>query len=115
EAIAIDVRKQGGFPLLAVGSEKMIRQMWDAVPAKYDTQTDKFGLKLAETVSATIDVDYVETQGLTSHVPADRRAARAKASIPVGEAFRKHNVRQVNLGNELYPTEERAKQLGMSR
>ncbi|HLM00239.1 MAG TPA: hypothetical protein VK400_04225, partial [Pyrinomonadaceae bacterium] len=42
-----------------------------------------------------------------------RRAARAKAVEPVSKEFIKNNVRAVNVGNDLYPTEWRAKRFEM--
>ena len=38
----------------------------------------------------------------------------AKAGQPVGELFQKRNVRSVEMGNDLYPTEWRAKRFGIS-
>ena len=43
-----------------------------------------------------------------------RVAARGKAGEAIGQAFMKENVRQVEIGNGLYPTPWRAQRLGMS-
>jgi leucyl aminopeptidase (aminopeptidase T) len=61
-----------------------------------------------------INVDSNEAEGLFSDVPPARLANVAKAGQPVGELFQKRNVRSVELGNDLYPTEWRAKRYGIS-
>lgn len=104
ENIAVHVRKQGAFPLVVHGSDRMTRRMYDDVPAKYDSQTPEFDLKLASMITARITVDIGETMDLLAHVPPERRAARSKAYAPGFDLILKRNVRQVNLGNGLYPT-----------
>jgi len=115
EAIAVNVRKQGGHPLLFMNSEQMSRRMWTDVPEKYDAQEPKLGLKLADMIDATITVDSNETENLLADIASARRAARAAAGRPVGDVFERRNVRSVNLGNALYPTEWLAKRHGMSQ
>ena len=115
ENIAVQVRKQGGFPLLTFGSDRLTKRMLDDVPAKYDSQKPSLDLALAGIIDAIISVDYGEGEGLLAHVPAERMAARAKAAQPVMNAFLKRGVRQVNLGNGLYPTEALAKRFGVEK
>lgn len=113
ENIVIEVRKVGAHPLLDINSERMAKRSYTDVPEKYDTQEPKLGLALAKLVNATINVDSSETEGLFADVPPARMAARAKAGAPVGEEFIKNKVRTVSVGNDLYPTEWRAKRFEM--
>jgi len=115
ENIAVHVRKQGAFPLVTLGSDRMTRRMYDDVPAKYDSQTPEFALKLASLITAQIGVEFGETIGLLADVPPERRAAVSKAYAPVNNLMLKRNVRQVYLGNELYPTKARAELFGVSQ
>lgn len=115
EQVAIEVRKQGAFPLLAIESETLARRMFDEVPAKFDTQTDAFGLKLAGMINAAISVDGTENPALFANASPARMAARTKAQTPIHDAMLQHNVRQVSLGNGLYPTQATAKQFGLSQ
>ena len=48
-------------------------------------------------------------------VPPERTAAITKANEPVTETILKRNVRQIYLGNGLYPVAERAKRFGVSQ
>ena len=104
ENIAVHVRKQGAFPLVLHGSDRMIQRYYDEVPVKYDSQSPEFDLKLASMITARITVDFGETMGLLADVPVERRAAVNKAYAPWFDLILKRNVRQVNLGNGLYPT-----------
>ena len=113
ENIVTEVLKVGGQPLLTLNSEKVAKNSYTEVPEKYDSQEPKLGLALARTVNVAINVDSSLTENLLADVPPARLAARAKAGSPVGEEFRKNKVRNVNIGNDLYPTEWRAKRFDM--
>lgn len=115
ESIAVETRKLGAFPMVTVGSEKLARRLYDEVPAKYDSQVDTFDLKLADTVKVMINIDSTDSYGLFADVPPERIAARAAARQQVEEAWLKHNVRMVSLGNGLYPTEATAKLHGLTK
>ena len=110
ENIAVNVRKQGAFPLITISSDRMTRRMFTDVPVKYDSQTPKFDLKLLDLITSVITVDYGETIGLLADIPPERLAAVSKASEPVGSLYVQRNIRGVNLGNGLYPTAALAKQ-----
>ena len=114
ENIAVNVRKLGAFPLVTVGSDRMTRRMYDDVPPKYDSQVPEFNLKLAQIINASIGVAFNETIGFLEGVPAERRAVVGEAFAPVNDLMLDRNVRQVYLGNELYPISDRAKMYGLS-
>ena len=113
ENIVTEVLKVGGQPLLTLNSEKVAKNSYTEVPEKYDSQEPKVGMALARMVNVAINVDSTQTENLLADVPPTRLAARAKADSPVGEEFRKNKVRNVNVGNDLYPTEWRAKRFDM--
>ncbi|MEO8043027.1 MAG: aminopeptidase [Acidobacteriota bacterium] len=113
ENIVTEVQKVGGDPLLSISSEKIAKRSFTDVPDKYDSQEPKLGMALAKTANVTINVDSSETENLLADIPPARMAARAKASSPVGAESVKNKVRSVNVGNDLYPTEWRAKRFDM--
>src|SRR5256712_10860591 len=115
EDLAIEARKVGAQPLLAIWSERLTRRSYDEVPAKYDDQEPKLDLAVAKLFDAQIAIDVGESEGLLAGVPEGRIAARAKAFAPVNEAFLKRDVHFVNLGNALYPTATLAKRLGITQ
>ncbi|MFM9995419.1 MAG: aminopeptidase [Phycisphaerales bacterium] len=115
ESVAVQVRKLGAFPLISVGSERLARRFYDEVPARFDGQTDQFDLKLASIITARISIDASENPALFADASPERLAAFSKAEKPIAEALLKRNVRQVSLGNGLYPTAATAKLHGLSQ
>jgi aminopeptidase len=115
EDLVTDTRKAGAFPLLTIDSDRMAKKYFEEVPEKYDTQSPDFDLKLATLPTVAITVDSNEAEDLLADVSPTRLANRAKTYQPVGELYQKRNVRQVAIGNGLYPTEWNAKHFGISR
>jgi leucyl aminopeptidase (aminopeptidase T) len=114
EDIAVNVRKLGAFPLLTIGSDRLNRLMYTEVPEKYDSQKPELDLKLFSFVTTVIGVDYGEKMDLLADIKPERFVARSKASEPANDLFFNRKVKFVGLGNGLYPTEERAKQLDLT-
>jgi len=114
EDIAIEAQKAGAQTLVDMGSDSMAKRSFTEVPEKYDTQEPKLGLALAKIANVSIAVDSQEAEAPLADVPPARLAARAKANSPVNAEFIKNKVRQVAVGNELYPTEWRAKRYDMA-
>jgi len=115
ENIVIDVRKVGAFPLLTVGSDRMVKKYLEKVPDKYDSQPPELNLKLAAIATVAIGVASNEAEDLLAGAPSARLAAVNKAAEPVAELFQKRAVRQVQIGNDLYPTAWRARHFGISQ
>ena len=114
ENLVIEVQKVGAEPLLTIGSDNMTKRSYADVPEKYDSREPKLGMALARTANVTINVDGNATENLLADVPPARLAARGKAGTAVAAEFVKNKVRSVNVGNDLYPTEWRAKRFDMA-
>jgi leucyl aminopeptidase (aminopeptidase T) len=114
EDIAVNVRKVGAFPLVTYESDRLAKRMFFDVPARYDTQTDAFGEKLAQVVDVMISVSNGQSEDLLAGADPKRLAARGKAGESIAQAMLKRNVRSVEVGNGFYPTPWRAKRYGMS-
>jgi len=113
ENIVTEVEKAGGSALLTIETDRMAKDQYKEVPEKYDSKEPKLGLALAKTANVTINVDSTETEALLADVPPARLAARAQAGAAVGKELIKNKVRSVAIGNDLYPTEWRAKRFEM--
>jgi len=114
ENIAVHVRKAGAFPQVVLSSDRMAKRLFFDVPEKFDGQADVLGLKLAENFNAVIAVTSNLEEGVFAGADPKRQAVRAKTSLPVTETFLKRKVKQVEVGNGLYPTAWRARRLGMT-
>lgn len=115
EDLAVEVRKAGAHPYVSLVTDRLIRKLFEKVPARYDSQPPAFDLKLADIVTAQIFVDFNEDPAFIASVAPARRAAVGKANEPVGQLMLKRNVRQVFLGNGLYPTAKTAQRFGISQ
>lgn len=113
ENLAVHVRRQGAFPLLAIGSDRLTRRMYTDVPEKYDTQAPGFFLAMTDIVDAIISIDVGEHPDLLADIPPERFAKRSKAAEAIGKKLMERGVKQINLGNDLYPTSARAEQFGI--
>ena len=92
----------------------MTKRLFFDVPQKFDTQADALGLKLADSFNVLIGLDSNLEEGVFADADPKWQAARATAGQPVQEAFLKRKVRQIAVGNGLYPTDWRARQFGMT-
>jgi aminopeptidase len=115
ENLAVHVRRLGAFPVVTLSSDRMAKRMFFDVPAELDAQVDTFWLKTAEHVNAVISVSNSLEEGTFADADPKRIAARANAGQQVLETMFKRGVRQVEVGNGLYPTERRAERFGMSQ
>ena len=115
EDVAVNVRHLGAFPLITITSDRLNRRLITEVPASFDAQLPEFDALLANYADVVINVDAGEEAGYLSGIAPERLEARARASASIGDVLRRRGVRQVSLGNDLYPTAGRARQFGISR
>jgi len=115
ENIAVNVGKVGAFPLISVGSDRLTRRFITEVPEKYDTRYPLLEMKLLDFTNVVIGVSYGEDPGLLADISPERLATISNTSMQVNDLAVKRNIRQVSLGNGLYPTEALAKQFGMTK
>jgi len=108
----IETMKVGGQPLINLDSEKLWRRSYDEVPAQFDSQAPTLWLALVNTFDVQISVDVGETENIMAGTSPERMAARAASNQPVADAVFKKGLREVSLGNALYPTPALAKALG---
>ena len=90
-----------------------MRRSYDEVPASYDSQPPTLDLAMVNTFDVDLSVDVGENESVMDGVPAERIAARSKANMPVMKAMVERNIRSVQLGNGLYPTQTLASRLGV--
>lgn len=115
EEIAIEVRQLGAHPIITLASDTLTRRLITDVPEKFDAQAPAFEARLAEIVNAVISVEYGEKPGLLADIKPQRLTRIDEAHKIIHETLLNRNVISVHLGNNLYPTEARAKQFGISR
>jgi aminopeptidase len=115
EDLAVQARAVGAFPLISINSERLVKRMFDDVPAERDTEMDAMNMALTEIVDVLIVVPIGTEPGLLAHVPPERFATRGTANQPIDDRTRERGVRYVEIGNELYPTDWRAAEWGITK
>lgn len=115
EDIAVQVRKAGGSPMVAVESERLTRLLYDSVPPERDADRPEFFLALFKAFPAMILLDGAQSEATLRHVPPERIEARARAVQALVTEVIRLNRRQVYLGNGMLPTDDNARRHGMSR
>jgi aminopeptidase len=115
EDIAVQVRKAGGWPVITVGSERLTRLSFDSIPPERDADRPDVMVAMAKTFPAMIALEGAQSEATLRHVAPERFEARAKAARPVMAEVNRLNQRIVWLGNGMFPSEENARQQGMSR
>ena len=114
ENVAVQVRKQGAFPLLTIASDRLTRKMYTEVPKKYDKQMSQLNYNLVDMMDAQISISFSETPDLLADIPPDRIATINKTNKPINDLYLSKTIKSVNLGNGLYPTKARAEQFNVS-
>ncbi|HKE41753.1 MAG TPA: hypothetical protein VKG21_18120 [Casimicrobiaceae bacterium] len=99
--------------MITLQSDEMTRRSFEQVPESYDSLPQTLGLDMVRVFDVQIVVDFGQSESLMAGISPQRRAARAKASEPVAQAFYDRKLRFVNLGNGIYPTATLAKRLGV--
>ena len=115
DEIAIQTSKIGAHNFVTLVSQKRNRRYFDVVPEKYDSRSPELWMKMAQLIDVVISIESGESTDLFRDVPATRLQAFSEASNSFLETLENRNVRSVNLGNDLYPTEALAKRFGISQ
>jgi leucyl aminopeptidase (aminopeptidase T) len=116
--LAHAVRKLGAFPLTSMYKQDIAwqKKAMLEMPAKWDSQVNQLGLKLAGLSNVNISLANAEAVNLTEDFPQERLEARRKAYEPISNLLRRRNVRNIVLGgNGLYPSKANAERLGLTQ
>jgi len=114
EDVAIATRRLGAWPLVTLSSDRMTRLMYDDVPASFDDQRPELAVRMVGLFPVNINIAFSENDRVLEGVSPGRIAAQGEAAQPVADLAREFNVRTINLGNDFYPTEQRAAMFGIS-
>jgi aminopeptidase len=114
EDIAVAARKVGAFPMISYSSDRLAKRMFFDVPEKWDSQVDALDTEMADVVDVIISLGNGTTENLFEGADPKRMAARGKANEGIGQLYQRKGVRNLDVGNNLYPTPWRAQRYGVS-
>jgi leucyl aminopeptidase (aminopeptidase T) len=115
EELSLATARHGGAPLQLLERERTGLRYFTEVPEARDGSRAGFAVQLANLPTVVLQIDSSAEPGLYQAIPASRLASVGKSFRPIGETFLKRGVRQVYIGNGLYPTASTAKILGVSQ
>ena len=102
EAIAIEVRRQGGMPQMIIDTDKYERAQFTEVPDKYLDEEPAYLAGWLKYTNVYIGLPYVEdAKAVFGDVPQDKLAKTSKAAQVIQDSLNSSGVRAVFLG---YPT-----------
>jgi leucyl aminopeptidase (aminopeptidase T) len=114
QAIAAQVRRRGGSPLVVMAGDELARGLIDDAPRDMDARPNGLDLVLAASVTVVIDIEADNDPTALAHIPGERLAARARAEAVAEDLMRHRAVRRVELGHGLYPTPTLARHYAMN-
>jgi aminopeptidase len=115
EELTLAVWRRGAEPIQILSRERAERRYYDEVPARIDALPAALSLKLAGVQTVEIAIDGSEFPGQLDSVAPARIAAAGQRQTDVFHALLKAGVRQVTVGNGLYPTDATAKKHGLTK
>ena len=115
EELTFAVWRRGAEPIQILGRERALRRYYDEVPARIDALPATLSLKLAEVQTVDISIYGEEFPDQLGSIAPARIAATGQRSQDAFHATLKAGVRQVGIGNGLYPTDATAKQHGLTK
>src|SRR5262245_6334842 len=115
ESLSVATAKAGGDPLVVLApSPKTFQRLFLEVPEKYDRRTSPAALAVAQAANVVFFLESTD-YGATKDVPAERLQARYAAGVAVNDKHLARNVKQVYIGNLMYPSEANASRIGLTQ
>jgi leucyl aminopeptidase (aminopeptidase T) len=112
QKIAVAIGSIGGHPMIQYYSDEMLRNWYKQVPEKYDTFRDEWLWKLNEVADVVINFQSNDP-AVFNNIDEKRLNAWDEVNFGNMESLKKRGARVVNIGNDLFPIESRAKILGV--
>jgi len=113
EEMAVQARRLGAKPMISLASDRLAYRLVAEVPERFDTQEPTTQLAIAEFFDVVITVETGDNPDIYADIAPERTAAIDQTAIPVEAAMMASGVRQVSIGNSLYPTPAAAARLGL--
>jgi aminopeptidase len=114
EQLLVAVAALGGQPVLYTLSDATLRQWYQDVPERFDTQRDEWEWTLRQDVDVVLQVGRRDP-ALWGDLPSERLAAWDAANAGLGARDRERRVRWVWLGNGgIHPSPAAAQRFGMT-
>jgi inosine-uridine nucleoside N-ribohydrolase/CubicO group peptidase (beta-lactamase class C family)/leucyl aminopeptidase (aminopeptidase T) len=114
ERLAVAVGAEGGHPVVTVSSDEMLRRWYREVPERFDAQREEWLWRLHELADVIIQLQSTD-YSIYAEIPPERLAAWDAANAGLLDITRRRGSRVVRIGNGQFPSDWRARMLGVDR
>jgi leucyl aminopeptidase (aminopeptidase T) len=112
EYLAVAVGAEGGHPLISVSSDEVMRRWYREVDERYDAQREEWTWQMYERADVSIVIQSTD-YSIYAEIPEHRLRAWDNENAGLVEVIRRRGVREVRIGNGLYPAAWQAAMLGV--
>ena len=112
ENLAVAVGAEGGHPLITVNSDEVTRRWYREVDERYDAQREEWTWQMYERADVSIVIQSTD-YSIYADIPEHRLKAWDDENAGLIEVIRRRGVREVRIGNGLYPARWQAAMLGV--
>ncbi len=110
EEIALNVRKNGAFPVIKSNSDTLEKKMVEEVETEHLEKTPEYYLNWLDDIDGVIGIDHQKDPRTLSQLPEEKVGAKRKGKRKINDRFQEDNIRWTGIG---YPTEEKAEMYGI--
>ncbi len=110
ENIAVNIKKNGAFPVIRAGTERLMKKMTEEVDKDILEKTPEHLLRWMDDVDGRISLDNQKDARVLQQLPEEKIGAQRKARKPIQDKINEEKIRWTGMG---YPTEENAEMYGI--
>ena len=110
ENIAVDIKKNGAFPVIRTSTERLQKKMTEEVDKDILEKTPEHMLRWLDDVDGRIGLDFQKDPRILQQLPEEKIGAQRKARKPLQDKITEEKIRWTGMG---YPTEEKAEMYGI--
>ncbi|MEF8873461.1 MAG: aminopeptidase [Candidatus Thermoplasmatota archaeon] len=110
EDIAVNIKKNGAFPVTRASTERLTRKMTEEVDKDILEKTPEHMIGWLDDVDGRIGLDYQKDPRVLQQLPEEKIGAQRKARKPIQDKVNEEKIRWTGIG---YPTEEKAEMYGI--
>ena len=111
EAVGVELRKIGGFPIIEVTSDKYQKKIFEETSEEFLGKPQKFRGEMYGKIDALLYIENEKDPKNREHIPASKKSAFRAAGMPWRTALRENKTK---IALFLYPTPEMAEAYNVS-
>lgn len=111
EEMVILAGKQGNDVITSMGSDNLVKRVYNEIPINYMRKTSKISVGLMKVLNNYVGIERLKDPRVAEKFPPKKIAAAQEAGKPIDKLIEKRKIKTCFVG---YPTKEMASKLGVS-